>query len=391
MANIRNTQLQEPQTSNVTDIDVNEVLLEYGLEEIPESSVVIQQGANTVYIPGATTVGHTEGLEPPPVDSTTSTSVTTAVDFEELSIGTDAVDTRLADRSTPVESEQETAAEELLNESAMDSDALDAVAANTVPPSGSRLPTEEALSYLIPTNPKSVEVNDATSRFSGAAWFEAIQKRSVILAGLGGIGSYVLYILSRMRPLQIFLYDDDVVERANLSGQMYSLSMIGKKKVNAMAALAKDFSEYNGVMAIPNKFESTTSAGDIMIAGFDNMEARSIFFNAWINHVIHQENKEQCLFIDGRLDMEEFQVFCIRGDDTYNIKRYQKEYLFGDWQAPDTVCSMKQTTYCANMIGSVIVNLYTNFISNTLNPEIERSLPFKTYYNASMMYFKTEE
>ena len=88
--------------------------------------------------------------------------------------------------------------------------------------------------------------------------------------------------------------------------------------------------------------------------------------------------------------MEEFQVFCIQGDDTFNINRYHNEYLFKDYQAQSEICSMKQTTYCSNMIGSVIVNLFTNFIANTLNPVIKRDLPFKTYYDASMMYFKTE-
>ena len=89
--------------------------------------------------------------------------------------------------------------------------------------------------------------------------------------------------------------------------------------------------------------------------------------------------------------MEEFQVFCMRGNDTYSIEKYHREYLFEDYQAESLQCSMKQTTYCANMIGSVIVNLFTNFIANQLKPLIDRDVPFKTYYDASMMYFKTEE
>jgi hypothetical protein len=96
------------------------------------------------------------------------------------------------------------------------------------------------------------------------------------------------------------------------------------------------------------------------------------------------------LFIDGRLAAESFQIFCIRGDDTVNIDRYEKEYLFSDEEAEAELCSYKQTSYCANMIGSYIVNLYTNFIANTLNPIIKRDLPFKTYYDASLMYLKTE-
>ena len=147
---------------------------------------------------------------------------------------------------------------------------------------------------------------------------------------------------------------------------------------------------YNSVVAVPQKFTRQTPAEDVMICGFDNMEARSIYFNAWVNHLVLHPHPENCLFIDGRLAMEEFQVYCICGTDRYNIDRYSKECLFKDEEALNALCSMKQTTYCSNMIGSVIVNLFTNFIANTLNPVVSRDLPFKTYYDASMMYFKTE-
>lgn len=193
-----------------------------------------------------------------------------------------------------------------------------------------------------------------------------------------------------MKPAQVFLYDDDVVETANLSGQAYSSSMVGRTKVDAMALLARDFSLYYGAATIPQRFTEDTPAGDIMICGFDNMDARRTFFKVWVNHLVNHPHPENCLFIDGRLALEEFQVFCMRGDDVYSIKRYQKDCLFKDYQAEGETCSMKQTTYCSNMIGSVIVNLFTNFVANSLSPLIERDLPFKTYYNASMMYFKTE-
>lgn len=40
----------------------------------------------------------------------------------------------------------------------------------------------------IPLNSPTLLMDDTTSRFSGAEWFEEIQKQRIILAGLGGIG-----------------------------------------------------------------------------------------------------------------------------------------------------------------------------------------------------------
>lgn len=51
---------------------------------------------------------------------------------------------------------------------------------------------------------------------------------------------------------------------------------------------------------------------------------------------------------------------------------------------------MKQTTYLACMIGSLMVNLFTNFIANSLNPVIPYDLPFFTEYDSQNMLFKTQ-
>ena len=249
--------------------------------------------------------------------------------------------------------------------------------------------SKEDLLTMLPVNSNSFEVKESTTRFSGASWYNDITEQTVIIAGQGGIGSWATMIMSRMHPKQLFIYDDDEVETVNLAGQLYSKSMVDKKKVDAMANLVKDFSDYNAVMAIAQKWTEETQPGDIMICGFDNMQARKTFFHSWLRHVLGHPHPEKCLFIDGRLAFTDMQVFCITGDDTYNIKRYNEEYLFDDKEADETICSMKQTTYCACMIGGLIVNLFTNFIANLQTP-FSHDLPFKTFYDSNMLYLKTE-
>lgn len=244
----------------------------------------------------------------------------------------------------------------------------------------------------IPTNSATLLVDEATSRFSSAIWYENIQKKTVILAGVGGIGSYVGFLLARMKPASMFIYDDDIVEAVNMSGQLYGQSDLGRSKVSALAEMIRNYANYSSVFAINERFTNESEAGDIMICGFDNMEARRLFFNKWVNHVQSkpEEERKNCLFIDGRLAAEEFQVLCIKEDDEYNINRYNNEFLFSDAEADETICSYKQTTFCANMIASYMVNLFVNFCANQCEPLIDRDLPFLTTYNAETMYLKTE-
>lgn len=250
---------------------------------------------------------------------------------------------------------------------------------------------EEAHSE-IPANSGSLLVDESTSRFSSAIWYEAIQRKTVILAGVGGIGSYVGFLLARMKPAALFIYDPDIVETVNMSGQLYSREDVGNHKVSALSTMISKYCDYNSIFAIPERFDNSSEASDIMICGFDNMTARKIFFNKWLDHVRSKSEAERanCLYIDGRLAAEEFQVLCIKGDDEFNINRYEKEFLFSDIEADATVCSYKQTTFMANMIASVMVNLFVNFVANQCEPLIDRDLPFYTTYSAETMYYKTE-
>lgn len=245
---------------------------------------------------------------------------------------------------------------------------------------------------LLPHNSSTALMDDSTSRFSGAEWYNEIRKARVIIAGIGGIGSNVAFQLARMAPTNITMYDDDDVEQLNMAGQLYSYNDIGNAKVDAIADMIASYTSMRQVNAIKEKFTANTTPGDIMICGFDNMDARKTFFASWINHIKEKSPEEQakCLYLDGRLSMDTLQIFCIKGDDEYNKKRYLKEFLFPDYMALNTVCSMKQTTYLACMIGSLMVNLFTNFIAGTLNPVMLYDLPFFTEYDAQNMIFKTE-
>lgn len=242
----------------------------------------------------------------------------------------------------------------------------------------------------IPKNSKTLLISEETSRFNSAIWFDKTRKQDVTIAGLGGIGSYVVFMLSRLDVNTMTLYDPDIVERVNLSGQLYNSNQIGDYKVDAAASMIANYSNYYSFVAKHEKLDENSMISKVTICGFDNMKARKDAFRNWTNFVarLPEEERGECLFIDGRLAAEELQVFCIKGDDTDGERRYEP-YLFSDSQAAPTVCSYKQTTFMANMIGSIIVNLFINFVANQCNPLIDRDLPFYTEYNAETMYFKT--
>ena len=251
--------------------------------------------------------------------------------------------------------------------------------------------TEQRINQL-EADKKELLVNESTIRFSSAEWFSSVENQTVMLAGLGGIGSWTALFLSRLNLNGLCLIDYDKIDRLNLAGQFYKTNDVDRPKVYALRNELQYYSNYYEAICLNRKIISSDFC-KIMICGFDNMDARKSYFSNWAYGVSNLDwsTKKSCLFIDGRVSAEELQIFCITGDDEYNIKRYSTEFLFDDSESESVVCSYKQTTFMASMIASLITNLFINFVSNLNNPTIERDLPFFTYYDAHFMYFKTEK
>ena len=232
------------------------------------------------------------------------------------------------------------------------------------------------------------DYDDTTLRFRGAQWFEEAQKADITLIGLGGIGSHTALLLSKFKPHQLILWDNDSVDAVNMAGQLYKFSQVSSYKAHCCRNNIAEFSNYYDVFTHTSRFTLRHDATDITICGLDNMEARKDCFAAWLRRVRRSDDTSKCLFIDGRLAAEELQVFCIKGDCQYDINRYTEKYLFPSSEAEQTTCSYKQTAYMANMIGGVICNLVANFLANKVIPDF-RDLPFLTTYNGYTMSFKT--
>ena len=252
---------------------------------------------------------------------------------------------------------------------------------------------EDSAAQPTPSSEAEPQVYDApsdnTSRFRGAPWFETIKNTSFSIIGLGGIGSYVAFFLSRLRPRNISLIDGDSVDASNMSGQLYRTSDIHASKVNAASWIMRDFSDYFNSTAINIRVTARNMniIGPYTFCGLDNMTARRDCFRLWKARF---GNSSDALFIDGRLAMEEYQIFCIPGGDTERQNTYEKEWLFSDGEAEETVCSLKQTSFMAGAIAAMMVNIAVNYFTNVALSAPIRDVPFFTSYSGSCVYLKTE-
>jgi len=206
-------------------------------------------------------------------------------------------------------------------------------------------------------------------RFKDAPWFPQ-NSEPVMIGGAGGIGSWLSFFLTRI-GFTPYIYDFDIIEAHNMGGQLFREKDIGKHKVIAVSEIAREFcgSEINTFI---QKVDQTTTPHHFMFSAFDNMKARKDLFEVW------KKSIPGCpvapIFIDGRLEMEQFQIFCVTPD---RIADYEAT-LFDDSEVDDAPCTMKQSSHTAAMIATMMTGFFTNHIANIYERQNGRFIPF--YY-----------
>lgn len=221
-----------------------------------------------------------------------------------------------------------------------------------------------------------------TQRFKGASWFLSMQRATIAVAGLGGIGSWASFLMARCNPYRLDLFDYDYVAVHNMGGQLFNVEEIGLDKVYCMHNKIRKF--YGGRMASYDTGFYTASNYDIVLSCVDSMKSRKDIFEAYMAQL------PSGFLIDGRLAAEQFQVLCVDFKDKYSVERYQKEFLFDDKEAEQTICSYKQTSYMSAMIASYMVNMAMNHISG-FDGQSRRPVPFYTEYDGVSCVMRKED
>lgn len=196
------------------------------------------------------------------------------------------------------------------------------------------------------------KLSNKHARFKDAQWYG--DNLDITIVGCGGIASWTSLLLSRFGDHELYIYDDDTVDDVNYSGQLFNQSQLGMNKVDAITQTIKAFSGADYIVNSMGRFEEHSFATPIMILALDNMKYRRLAYEKWVE----QDDRE--VLIDGRLLATSYQVITVTKD---NSEAY-REFLFEDSEVEDVMCSLKQTSHFAAIIGGRIVNILTNYIAN---------------------------
>lgn len=211
----------------------------------------------------------------------------------------------------------------------------------------------------------SQETLQSHTRFKDAPFFKKINTTKILIAGAGGVGSWLALFLTRC-GYTIDIADSDTVSIENFAGQFFIKDNIGMYKTDAVKNLISLFVEYGNVSTRTtniNKNSNQLEGVHVYVSAADTVDARQIMASKWL-----EDPHPNKLFIDARLGAEYFSLKVmhsiglypyVQNDIYYN---YMKE-LHTLESLEDDVCTYRQTTHIAAMSASYITSIINNFTS----------------------------
>lgn len=119
--------------------------------------------------------------------------------------------------------------------------------------------------------------------------YDKISSASVIIAGLGGLGSNIAVALTKAGIGHLCLVDFDTVEPSNLNRQAYSMNSLGRYKTEALKDILLSINPYLKITTcclevteynIPLVFQNF----NIVCEAFDNADSKAMLVNYILEH-----------------------------------------------------------------------------------------------------------
>lgn len=98
--------------------------------------------------------------------------------------------------------------------------------------------------------------------------------KKIMVIGAGGIGSFLIPLLNRVKEYEITVWDNDIVEEKNLSYQDFNAEDVGKYKTDVMAK------RYDTVTSQPYRVltKKQMEGYDLVVCCVDNLELRRMLY-----------------------------------------------------------------------------------------------------------------
>ncbi|ASS38138.1 sulfur carrier protein ThiS adenylyltransferase ThiF [Mogibacterium pumilum] len=137
-------------------------------------------------------------------------------------------------------------------------------------------------------SPSSSELEKAKDdRFSKDV-HQKLKRARVAIAGAGGLGSNIAVILARSGVGHLHIVDFDIVDITNLNRQVYTITHIGSRKVDAIKEILMEINPYmkvttDCVRVVADNCDEIFGGYDIVCEAFDGAESKAMLIDSLLS------------------------------------------------------------------------------------------------------------
>lgn len=172
------------------------------------------------------------------------------------------------------------------------------------------------------------ERDSRTIKLIGEEGLARLKDSSVLIVGVGGVGSYAAEAVARAGAGSITIMDGDIVQPSNLNRQLVALtSTLGRNKAEVMAERIKDINPDTNVTALARFYEEDDTldltAFDWVIDAIDSVIAKTALIKAAVEKDV---NIVSAMGAAGKFDTQ-FKVADISKTSTCPLAKVMRKRL----------------------------------------------------------------
>ena len=219
-------------------------------------------------------------------------------------------------------------------------------------------------------NDTSTTITDRDVRQRGLVPPERLAACDAVVIGVGAIGRQVALQLAALGVPRLTLFDDDLVEAANLAPQGYWPEDMTRPKVTATAQICRRIHPVIQIRAISTRFKRSTPRDQslaeepVIFCCVDKIDARRMIWES--------TRSSARFFVDGRMSAEVVRVIAVNAP---TVDDYYPRTLFAAEDAHVGPCTARSTIYTASIAAGLMVHQFAKWLRGLpVDPDLTLNL-----------------
>jgi tRNA A37 threonylcarbamoyladenosine dehydratase len=186
---------------------------------------------------------------------------------------------------------------------------------------------------------------------------DAAAQASVVVCGVGTVGSNAAMQLAKMGVGKLTIYDMDDVDTHNIPSQDYMMSQVGHPKTSSLAYRLGRVSNHVKVETGGELVGGEWFDADVVILAVDSMDLRKKIYETSVRHRANINN-----MMDFRMDASNIQWWNVHPTTADDLERYE-ESLYSDEDVVSSPCGGRTFAPVGALSGSLAAQSVADVLS----------------------------